>query len=24
VPAARVRPIGQLIWVVDRAAAGEG
>jgi 6-phosphogluconolactonase len=24
VPAARVRSIGQLIWFVDRAAAGEG
>ena len=24
VPAARVRPVGQLIWFVDRAAAGEG
>ena len=24
VPAARVRPIGQLTWFVDRAAAGEG
>ena len=24
VPAARVRPVGDLIWFVDRAAAGEG
>jgi len=24
VPAARVRPIGELLWFVDRAAAGEG
>ncbi|HZT20571.1 MAG TPA: 6-phosphogluconolactonase [Dongiaceae bacterium] len=24
VPAARVRPVGELIWFVDRAAAGEG
>jgi 6-phosphogluconolactonase len=24
VPAARVRPLGELIWFVDRAAAGEG
>jgi 6-phosphogluconolactonase len=24
VPAARVKPVGQLIWFVDRAAAGEG
>jgi 6-phosphogluconolactonase len=23
VPAARVRPLGELIWFVDRAAAGE-
>ena len=23
-PAARVRPVGELIWFVDRAAAGEG
>jgi 6-phosphogluconolactonase len=23
VPAARVRPVGELVWVVDRAAAGE-
>jgi 6-phosphogluconolactonase len=23
VPAARVRPVGELIWFVDRAAAGE-
>jgi 6-phosphogluconolactonase len=24
VPAARVRPVGELVWFVDRAAAGEG
>jgi 6-phosphogluconolactonase len=24
VPAARVRPVGDLVWFVDRAAAGEG
>ena len=24
VPAARVRPVGELFWFVDRAAAGEG
>jgi 6-phosphogluconolactonase len=24
VPAARIRPVGELIWFVDRAAAGEG
>jgi 6-phosphogluconolactonase len=24
VPAARVKPVGELIWFVDRAAAGEG
>jgi 6-phosphogluconolactonase len=24
VPAARVRPVGKLVWFVDRAAAGEG
>jgi 6-phosphogluconolactonase len=24
VPAARVRPVGELLWFVDRAAAGEG
>ena len=24
VPAARVKPLGQLVWFVDRAAAGEG
>jgi hypothetical protein len=24
VPAARVRPVGELIWFADRAAAGEG
>jgi 6-phosphogluconolactonase len=24
VPAARVNPVGELIWFVDRAAAGEG
>jgi 6-phosphogluconolactonase len=24
VPAARVRPVGELIWFVDRASAGEG
>jgi 6-phosphogluconolactonase len=24
VPAARVRPVGELIWFIDRAAAGEG
>ena len=24
VPAARVRPIGEIFWFVDRAAAGEG
>jgi 6-phosphogluconolactonase len=23
VPAARVRPVGELFWFVDRAAAGE-
>jgi 6-phosphogluconolactonase len=23
VPAARVKPVGELIWFVDRAAAGE-
>jgi 6-phosphogluconolactonase len=23
VPAARVRPVGELLWFVDRAAAGE-
>jgi 6-phosphogluconolactonase len=23
VPAARVRPLGELLWFVDRAAAGE-
>jgi 6-phosphogluconolactonase len=24
VPAARVRPVGELIWFADRAAAGTG
>jgi len=24
VPAARVKPVGELVWFVDRAAAGEG
>ena len=24
VPAARVRPVGELVWLVDRAAAGDG
>jgi 6-phosphogluconolactonase len=24
VPAARVRPVGELFWFVDRAAAGDG
>jgi 6-phosphogluconolactonase len=24
VPAARVKPVGELIWFVDRAAAGQG
>jgi 6-phosphogluconolactonase len=24
VPAARIRPVGELFWFVDQAAAGEG
>jgi 6-phosphogluconolactonase len=24
VPAARVKPVGELVWFVDRAAAGQG
>jgi 6-phosphogluconolactonase len=24
VPAAQIRPVGELLWFVDRAAAGEG